>query len=449
MLRIALVGRPNVGKSTLFNKLTISKKTIVHDFPGVTRDFTINKAQLGNVRFELLDTAGIFNNVSNLLDKEVLSTTLEALKTTDILLFLVDAQVGLNPHDIEVAKLIRKLNKPVILTINKCDGSNKFKKNLDEFDRLGFDNIIAVSAEHKIGFADLLEKLQEFQKHEEDEPISQDISKDKLIKLAIIGKPNTGKSTLINKILNKNRLVTGPEAGVTRDAIISEWQYKNYIFNIVDTAGLRKRKKITKDSIEQYAVSQTISTVNTANIIILLNDVNEPLQKQDLKIANLAINEGKPIIVSFNKTDLFKDIEKIQNKLNKYAHEVIHNIKEIPIYYLSALYDKSFTKLMDAVIKLYEQWNTKLLKRDLNDWLHYATEQHQPPLAKSGRRIKLKYIVQTSNRPPSFKIFANIPEELPQSYIKYLTNSLQKSFELSSIPVRIELTKSHNPYSKS
>ncbi|MEQ9115838.1 MAG: ribosome biogenesis GTPase Der [Rickettsiales bacterium] len=442
MFTIAVVGKPNVGKSTLFNKLSLGKKSIVHDEPGVTRDITITKASLSDLEFDLMDSAGLFDNPSSVLNKKIYANTLVSLQKSDLLLFVIDGQTGVTEHDYSLAKVIRKVNKPILLVVNKCD-SKAYKKNIHEFEKLGFKEQVYISAEHKSGFIDLYEAIKLYIPEDQLSPNGDAEAK---IKLAVIGKPNTGKSTFVNKVIKEERLITGPEAGVTRDSVNISWRYKEHTFEIIDTAGLRKSGKIKKDTIEQYSISQTISAVNTSNIVILLNDVNEPLFKQDLKIANLALKEGKPIIIGFNKADLFKNLEEMKPKLNKYALEVITNIQDLPIFYFSAQNDKSFNKIFDAAIDLYELWNHKISKRDLNAWLEYATEQHPPPLAKNSRRIKLKYIVQAAIRPPTFKIFANIAEDIPRSYIKYLSNSLQKSFGLEQIPTRIIVQKNYNPY---
>jgi GTP-binding protein len=448
MITLAIVGRPNVGKSTFYNKLTLGKKTIVHDLPGVTRDFSISLAQLGDLKFNLIDSAGLYENPTEQLDKNILKKTQQALENADILLFMVDAHSGVKNQNFYFAKFLRKLNKPIILLINKCDGK-KFQTYLDDFDKLGFNTQVCISAEHKIGFAELLLTIKELaQKLNLNLSFEESKPNIDIIKLAIIGKPNTGKSTFINKLINSERLLTGEEAGVTRDSISINLNYKNYQFSIIDTAGLRRRKNIDKDSIEQYAVSQTISVVNTANIVILMNDINEPLQKQDLKIAEFAIKEGKPIIIIYNKIDSFKNLDKIRPKLDKYTHEIINDIKDISIFYLSALKDNSFNYILDQAIKLYKLWNIEISKKELNLWLEYATNKHQPPLSKTGRRIKLKYIIQSATRPPTFKIFVNIVENLPKSYIKYLINDLQTSFNIKGVPIRIEVKKNFNPYEK-
>ncbi len=452
MLKVAIVGRPNVGKSTLFNKLSTKKKTIVHNLPGVTRDITLSEGRIADLYFQIIDSAGLFDSPKDVFDKEIYQHTIHSVKQADLLLFTVDCHVGLTDADNIVAKTIRKLDKPTIVVVNKCDGKG-YRNNVEDFAKLGFEKIVHISAEHKAGFVELYEVISEQKasilKEENGDslPGSQN-AKNNIIKLVVSGKPNTGKSTLINKIIGQKRLLTADFAGTTRDSVATKWTYKNHEFELVDTAGLRRKRKIEKDSIEQYSNSQTIASVNMANIVVLLNDVNEPLQKQDLKIANLAVNEGKPIILAYNKTDIFKNLDNIREKLNRYSHEVIHNIKNIPIIYLSALKDRNFNYLLDVAIKLYEKWNGQISKKDLNAWLEYATELHPPPLSKSGRRINLKYVTQVAARPPTFKIFANISEDIPKSYIKYLTTSLQKSFELDDIPIRIILQKNHNPYFK-
>lgn len=442
---LAIVGRPNVGKSTLFNKLTLGRKTIVHDSPGVTRDYTISPAQLGDLKFNLIDSAGLFGKTFSQLDELISAQTLAGVGKADVLLFMVDAQVGLTGDDIGLAKDLRKAGKHIILVINKCD-NKRYKNNLEDFYRLGFRDIAYISAEHKLGFDDLLARIQELPLTERGDNSAETQSKDNVIKIAVIGKPNTGKSTLINRLLAEERLLTSDMPGVTRDAITSHLTYKNFNFEIVDTAGLRKKSRINQDSIEQYSISQTVAVVNTANVVILLNDINQPLQKQDLKIAEFAVNEGKPIILLFNKIDLFKDLDKIKKDLSLYTRQVISDIKDIPIAYISAKKDRDCNKVLDLAAEAYNYWNITISKKELNEWLEYATELHPVPLSSSGRQIKLKYIRQTAVRPPSFKIFGNIVEDLPKSYIRYLKNSLQKSFNLKATPIRIEMQKGYNPY---
>jgi GTP-binding protein len=469
MLNVAIVGRPNVGKSTLFNLLALDKKSIVHDSPGVTRDFIISNARIGNFYFQIIDTAGLESKTE--LTRAMLEQTKIAIEKADVLLFITDGKSGVTEEDREYAKFLRKFSKPIILAVNKTESMSIGQ--LSEFYSLGFKNICNLSSAHKMGLDQIHEQLQSFEHLAKEVEDKKTPNQDK-IKLAIIGRPNAGKSTLINNMLSEQRLLTADFSGTTRDSVEVEWAYKGKNFVIVDTAGLRKKKNLEKTAdIERAANAKTIASLNKANVVILLCDVTIPLEKQDLSIAKTIINEGKGLIIIFNKTDLVsKEHENYLAKLPEYVKNLVADVKNIPLFFISSTKpeasfkivkknndkfdilrhpetkNSSYGFILDAAINVYESWNIKLKTSELNEWLNFVINQHQPPLAKNKRPIKLKFINQIASRPPSFQIFCNIADDIPISYKRYLLNSLQTDYKLVGTPTRIEFKNSANPYNK-
>lgn len=444
-LKVAVIGRPNVGKSTLFNRLVGRKLAIVHDKPGVTRDRKEAFARFKNLDLCLIDTAGFENAKENSIEQRMLEQTKRAIGESDVCLFMFDARAGLHPYDETFAALVRQSHKPVILLANKCEGKAQ-EDNVFEAYKLGLGQPIPFSAEHGLGLEDLYSSLAEINSKLCPEPEEQpkESSEEKPIQLAIVGRPNVGKSTLVNALLHDDRMLTGPEAGITRDAITSEWQWKGRKINLVDTAGLRRQSKIT-DSLEKMSAASTKHAAFMAQVVVLVLDADAVLDKQDLAIARQVIDEGRALVIAVNKWDIAKRAEALQ-KLNDKLQTSLTQITGVPTVTVSALKNEGLDKLMSAVFKVYDRWNTRIPTAPLNKWFSDVQEQNTPPLGKNKRRIKLKYITQAKTRPPSFYIFSSNPEGLPDSYLRYLVNSLRDTFNLGGVPVRITVRKSDNPY---
>ena len=444
-LKVAVIGRPNVGKSTLFNRLVGRKLAIVHDKPGVTRDRKEAAARFKNLDLCLIDTAGFEDAKENSIEQRMLAQTKRALNESDVCLFMFDARAGLHPYDETFAALVRQSHKPVILLANKCEGKAQ-EDNIFEAYKLGLGQPIPFSAEHGLGLEDLYSALAEVNAKISPEPEEQpeESSEERPIQLAIVGRPNVGKSTLVNALLHDERMLTGPEAGITRDAITSEWQWKGRKINLVDTAGLRRQSKIT-DSLEKMSAASTKHAAFMAQVVVLVLDADAVLDKQDLTIARQVIDEGRALVIAVNKWDIAKRSEALQ-KLNDKLQTSLTQITGVPTVTISALKNEGLDKLMSAVFKVYDRWNTRIPTAPLNKWFSDVQEQNTPPLGKNKRRIKLKYITQAKTRPPSFYIFSSNPEGLPDSYLRYLVNSLRDTFNLGGVPVRITVRKSDNPY---
>lgn len=444
-LKVAVIGRPNVGKSTLFNRLVGRKLAIVHDKPGVTRDRKEAAARFKNLDLCLIDTAGFEDAKENSIEQRMLAQTKRAINESDVCLFMFDARAGLHPYDETFAALVRQSHKPVILLANKCEGKAQ-EDNIFEAYKLGLGQPIPFSAEHGLGLEDLYSALAEVNAKISPKPEEQpeESSEERPIQLAIVGRPNVGKSTLVNALLHDERMLTGPEAGITRDAITSEWQWKGRKINLVDTAGLRRQSKIT-DSLEKMSAASTKHAAFMAQVVVLVLDADAVLDKQDLTIARQVIDEGRALVIAVNKWDIAKRSEALQ-KLNDKLQTSLTQITGVPTVTISALKNEGLDKLMSAVFKVYDRWNTRIPTAPLNKWFSDVQEQNTPPLGKNKRRIKLKYITQAKTRPPSFYIFSSNPEGLPDSYLRYLVNSLRDTFNLGGVPVRVTVRKSDNPY---
>ena len=440
-LIISIIGRPNVGKSTLFNRLTGTKHAIVHDLPGVTRDIREGVGSIGPLKFKIIDTPGLEEAASGSLANRMTQQSAKAVEQSDVVLMVVDGRAGLLPDDKFFASWLRRQNKPVILVINKCESKYAIS-NVKEFYVLGFENLSAISAEHGEGLGDLYDLLAPHQRDLDKEGPEDKIS------LAIVGRPNAGKSTLINKLLRQERVLTGPEAGITRDSIAIDWEYKGTNFKLIDTAGIRKKAKI-HSQIEKLSLEDSFRAIQYANVVILLIDGNAGLESQDISIASRVIEEGRALIIAVNKCDI------IPNK-DEYILEMVYKIESslsqartIPICYVSAMKSTGIPKLMDNVLETYKLWNSRISTSKINDWLAYALAKHQVPLSKLGRRIKIKYATQVKSRPPTFVLFTNYPKDIPDSYTKYLIGSLREHLNLPATPIRILYKKSDNPYSES
>lgn len=443
-LTVAIIGRPNVGKSTLLNRLAGRKVALVHDTPGVTRDRKEVFADFRGIELKLIDTAGFETGDETSIETRMYKQTKKAIDEADVCLFMIDARAGLHPYDETFAALVRQSHKPVILLANKCEGKLQ-EDSIFEAYKLGLGEPVPFSAEHGLGLEDLYALLKEHVKAQKDEtPEDETDEKSRPIDIAIVGRPNVGKSTLTNALLGNERMLTGPEAGITRDAIKSEWSFKGRKINLVDTAGLRRQSKIT-DSLEKMSAASTKHAAFMAQVVVLVLDADAVLDKQDLTIARQVIDEGRALVIAVNKWDVANRQQTIQ-KLNDKLQTSLTQISSVPTVTISALKKEGLDKLMNAVLKVYDRWNTRIPTAPLNQWFADVLSQNPPPLGKNNRRIKLKYITQAKTRPPAFFLFSSNPEGLPESYLRYLINSLRETFNLGGVPIRMTVRKQDNPY---
>ena len=447
VLKVAIIGRPNVGKSTLFNRLVGRKVAIVHDKPGVTRDRREAEAKLNDLKFLVVDTAGYEYSKQDSLEKRMWEQTHRAIEEADVSLFLFDARDGLQPYDEHLAQLVRMSGKPVILLANKCEGKLQ-EDSIHEAYKLGLGEPIPFSAEHGLGVLDLYDALKEeaekLPEDETDDALDEETKDAKTIQLAIVGRPNVGKSTLVNALLNDERMLTGPEAGVTRDAIATAWAYMGRKINLVDTAGLRRQSRVS-DSLEKMSAASTKHAAFMAQVVILVLDADAVLDKQDLTIARQELEEGRALVIAVNKWDIANRREALQ-RLNDKLQTSLAQAEGVPTVTISALKKENLDKLMRAVFKVYDRWNIRIPTAPLNQWFADMIDKYPPPLGKNKRRIKLRYITQAKTRPPSFYIFSSNPEGLPDAYLAYLTNQLREAFDMRGIPIRITVRKTKNPY---
>lgn len=444
-LKVAIIGRPNVGKSTLFNRLAGRKLAIVHDKPGVTRDRKETEATLQDLKLLIIDTAGYeYSNEDN-LERRMWDQTKKAIDAADVCLFLYDAREGVQPYDEHFADILRRAHKPVVLLANKCEGKIQEDSRFEAY-KLGLGEPIPFSAEHGLGMLDLYDALKKYYKKEEPQNDKEDIDKSKPIQLAIVGRPNVGKSTLVNALLKDDRMLTGPEAGVTRDAIALDWEWKGRKIKLVDTAGLRRHSRVS-DSLEKMSAASSKHAAFMAQVVVLVLDADAVLDKQDLTIAAQVLEEGRALIIAVNKWDIADRKEAIE-KLNYKLKTSLTQAEGIPTVTISALKNEGLDKLMSAVLKVYDRWNSRIPTAPLNKWFADMIGAYPPPLGKNKRRIKLRYITQIKSRPPSFVIFSSNPEGLPDSYLRYLTNNLRETFGMGGIPLRINVRKGNNPYAE-
>lgn len=462
---VAIIGRPNVGKSTLFNRLVGRRVAIVDDTPGVTRDRREGNANIADMDFTVIDTAGLENAHDESLESRMRQQTETAFLDADVALLMIDARAGVTPIDEHFTQWLRRHDTPVILVANKCEGAAS-EAGLLECYALGLGEPVPMSAEHGQGLADLyaalrpyadaaeaeiakvksdaefeLEKLPDSGEEQDDDEIMKHP-----LQLAIVGRPNVGKSTMINKLLGEERLLTGPEAGITRDSISVPWVHGDREFNLIDTAGLRRRARVT-GKIESLSGAETRRAIDYAQVVVLVLDADDMLEKQDLTIARNVIEEGRALILAVNKWDTVKDPKEALGRLHDRMQTSLPQVRGIPVVTVSAKTGRGLDKMLDAVLDVFEVWNRRVSTAKLNRWLEEIMEHHQPPMV-SGRRVKIRYMTQPKTRPPTFALFASHAAGLPESYQRYLANSLREDFDLWGVPLRIAVRKGKNPYAK-
>ena len=462
---VAIVGRPNVGKSTLFNRLVGRRIAIVHDMPGVTRDRREGDATLLGMEFRVIDTAGFEDATGDTVEARMRRQTNMAVEEADVALMLIDSRAGVTPLDRHFADLLRKHKTPVILVANKCEGKAG-EPGLYESYGLGLGEPVPVSAEHGEGLSDLFFALQPYaeaagafaDEEEEEEPFpgeaptvdeepEEEYRPERPLQLVIAGRPNVGKSTLVNRLLGEDRMLTGPEAGLTRDAITSEWEHEGRRIKLVDTAGLRKRANIDAP-VEKLSVSNTLEAIRMAEVVVLVLDSAAILDKQDLTIARMVVEEGRALVIAINKWDVVENPDEALKRLKDRLETSMPQVRGVPTITLSALAGRGVKRLMDAVLEAHKTWNRRISTHKLNQWLEDVIAHHPPPAVQGGRRIKIRYMTQAKSRPPTFIIFASKPDELPEAYSRYLINGLRETFKLPGVPIRLFVRGGKNPYAK-
>jgi GTPase len=439
---VVLVGRPNVGKSTLFNRLTKSRNALVHDQPGLTRDRHYGRARAGEREYLVVDTGGFEPVATEGILFEMAKQAKAAIAEADVIIFIVDARSGLAPGDTTIADLLRRTGRPVLLAVNKAEGMQA-ERAANEFHELGLGQPLPISAAHGENVRDLVDlALERIPAPPAD--ATDDEDGERRIKVAIVGRPNVGKSTLLNRLIGEERMLTGPEPGLTRDAVAVVLHDRDGPIELVDTAGMRRRGRI-EAPLEKLSVGASIGALKLAEIVVLVVDATEGLHDQDLQIAQLIEREGRACVLAFNKWDAVADRSATRKLITERLEESLAQVKGIPVVTISALTGAGLDKLLPAVRRAHAVWNTRLPTASLNRWFEQALARHQPPLV-SGRRLKLRYITQAKARPPTFIAFGTRAEMLPEDYQRYLVNSLRETFELPGTPIRLQLRGTKNPY---
>jgi len=442
---VAIVGRPNVGKSTLFNRLVGRRLALVDDRPGVTRDRREGEARLGDIEFTVIDTAGLEESAAESLSGRMRAQTETAIAQADAIFFMIDARVGPLPADRAFAELTRKSGKPTVLIANKSEGTAGTAGRLEAY-ALGLGEPIPISAEHNEGLSDLYDALRAALPAETAAAAqaAAEPSAAHAIRVAIVGRPNAGKSTLVNRLVGEERLLTSPEAGTTRDAIAVDLDWQDRKFKLYDTAGLRRRSRID-EKLEKLSVADALNAVRFAEVVVVLLDVASAFEEQDQRIADLAEQEGRAIVIAVNKWDLKEKKVGAISKLREQAEDKLRQLKGIPLVAVSGLTGEGLDRLMQAIVDAYNVWNRRVPTAALNRWFDKAQSAHPPP-AVSGRRLKLSYITQAKARPPSFVLFCTRADALPEAYKRYLVNSLRENFDLPGTPIRLTLREKENPF---
>jgi GTP-binding protein len=441
---VAIVGRPNVGKSTLFNRLVGRRLALVDDRPGVTRDRREGRARLADLTFTAIDTAGLDDAGPGSLAGRMLAQTKAAVAQSDAVLFLIDARAGLVPDDKLFADLVRRSGKPAIVVANKAEGKAASAGMLEAFE-LGLGEPVAISAEHGEGLADLFDALRKALPEATAQASTDDVADTvKPIRVAMVGRPNSGKSTLVNRLVGEERLVTGPEAGITRDAIAVDLTWQGRRFQLYDTAGLRRPPRVI-EKLEKLSVADAINAIRFAEVVVLLVDVEHPLEEQDLRIADLVEREGRALVIAMSKWDLEDNVPGRISKWREEADRRLPQVKGVPVIGVSGLTGEGLDRLMRAVVDIHEIWNRRVPTAALNRWLDGVTTAHPPP-AVSGRRIRLGYMTQPKSRPPTFVLFCTRASAVPAAYRRYLVNELREAFDLPGTPIRLTLREKVNPF---
>ncbi|PRD45669.1 ribosome biogenesis GTPase Der [Phyllobacterium phragmitis] len=471
---LAIVGRPNVGKSTLFNRLVGRKLALVDDMPGVTRDRRVHDGKLYDLKFSVIDTAGLEEVGSDTLEGRMRAQTEIAIAEADVILFMIDAKAGITPTDVTFGDLVRKSGKPVVLVANKSEARGAEAGMYDAY-RLGLGEPCPVSAEHGQGIPDLRDAIvavlgeRAFGPDEDDaeaeerpvvstsettligddieDPDADDIpayDTGKPLKIAIIGRPNAGKSTLINTMVGEERLLTGPEAGITRDSISVDWEWNGRRIKLFDTAGMRRKSRV-QGKLEKLSVSDALHAIRFAEVVIIVFDATIPFEKQDLQLVDLIVREGRAPVIAFNKWDLIENRQEVLADLREKTERLLPQVRGLRAVTISGEMGQGIDKLMESVLLTHEVWNRRVSTGRLNRWLEGVLAHHPPP-AVSGRRLKIKYMTQVKTRPPGFIVSCSRPDAMPQSYVRYLINGLRETFQMPGVPIRLSLRTSDNPF---
>jgi GTP-binding protein len=445
-IKLAIVGRPNVGKSTLFNRLAGMKLAIVDDTPGVTRDRREAPGRLADLEFTLIDTAGFEDVADASLQARMRAQTEAAIADADLVLFVIDARVGLTPADTAFAALLRRAVTPLILIANKAEGRAGDVGVIEAFE-LGFGEPVAISAEHGEGMAELYAAIAAAMAANAGgaEPNDTAEPQARAINLAIVGRPNAGKSTLANALLGQDRLLVGPEAGITRDAIAVDWAWSGQPYRLVDTAGMRRKAKV-QEKLEKLSVGDTLHAIRFANVCVLVMDAQEAFEKQDLVIADLIEREGRALVLALAKWDKIAEPRAHFEEMKARLQENLPQVRGAPLVALAAQAGVGLNRLMDAVGAAHRDWSARVKTSDLNQWLHAVVQRHPPPAVR-GKRVKPRYISQIKARPPTFVLLCSRAEDMPESYKRYLANALREAFDLKATPVRLTVRGGKNPYS--
>jgi len=463
----AIIGRPNVGKSTLFNRLVGRRLALVDDTPGVTRDRRVHAAKLYDLAFDVVDTAGFEDAAAQTLQGRMRAQTEIAIREADVILFLIDAKSGVLPDDRTFAAIVRRSGKPVVLVANKAEARGA-DAGLAEAWEIGFGEPVPVSAEHGQGMPDLRDAIvaalgEERALPRQEEPdapaesealVGEDITdpdaeepaydETKPLRIAVVGRPNAGKSTLINALIGEERLLTGPEAGITRDSISVDWTWRERRIKLFDTAGLRRKAKV-QEKLEKLSVADGLRAIRFAEVVIIVLDATIPFEKQDLQIADLIAREGRAPVIAFSKWDLIDEPQAVLADLREKTERLLPQLRGLQAVPVSAETGRGLDKLMEAIIRTHRVWNRRISTGKLNRWLEGILGRNPPP-AVSGRRLRIKYVTQAKTRPPGFVLSCSRPDALPQSYVRYLVNNLRESFDMPGVPIRVALRTSENPF---